>query len=241
MRRARLPPARPSPRSGNSRWPISARPAGCRRNCGPCITPGPAARATGSRRPPRSARRCRRRRTRRHQGAQSARRRRRRLCQAAARRRAPGRAVPGLRRPRDLAALRDPREWRELGLRGVSGRRRRHPPGREGRGLRFPRRDRAARRPRRAIDPAQAKQKLFEARERKRLAREKTAAKYREAERKRLSGRGRARADPRHAGARYLAGRGLQLPARCPGLRYLPSAPYWHGERSTRAAASRRV
>jgi hypothetical protein len=101
--------------------------------------------------------------SRRHQGAQSAGRCRRRLRQAAARRRAPGRAVPDLRRPRHLAALRDPRQRRELGLRGVSGWRRRHPPGREGRGLRFPHRDRAARRPR-AVDPAQAK-RLFEARE----------------------------------------------------------------------------
>lgn len=80
------------------------------------------------------------------------------------------------------------------------------------------------------VDPEAAK-KLFEERERKRLAREKQAAGYREAERKRLF-RTWQSALP-IAGTpveRYLAGRGLKVPARCPGLRYLPSAPYWHGE-----------
>jgi hypothetical protein len=82
-----------------------------------------------------------------------------------------------------------------------------------------------------SADPEQA-QKLFEERERKRLAREKTAAGYREAERKRLFRTWKSAVEDL-AGTpvqRYLEGRGLQLPARCPGLRYLPSAPYWHGE-----------
>jgi len=79
-------------------------------------------------------------------------------------------------------------------------------------------------------DPAQAK-KLFQEREKKRIAREKTAAGYREAERQRLFRTWKS-ALPIHGtpAARYLAGRGLQLPAVCPGLRYLPTAPYWHGE-----------
>lgn len=81
-----------------------------------------------------------------------------------------------------------------------------------------------------SVDREQAT-KLFEERERKRLAREKTAADYREAERKRLF-RTWQKALPIHdtAAARYLESRGLSLPAVCPGLRYLPSAPYWHGE-----------
>lgn len=81
-----------------------------------------------------------------------------------------------------------------------------------------------------AIDPAEAR-KLFEAREAKRLARDKEAAKYREAERKRMwkmwDG---AAAIHGTLAERYLAGRGLRLPDDCKGLRYLPSAPYWHGE-----------
>jgi len=80
-------------------------------------------------------------------------------------------------------------------------------------------------------DPAAA-QKLFEERERKRLQREKTAAGYREAERKRLNRMWKS-AVKDLAGTPvegYLRGRGLQLPASCPGLRYLPAAPYWHGE-----------
>jgi hypothetical protein len=82
-----------------------------------------------------------------------------------------------------------------------------------------------------AVDPDQAK-KLFEDRERKRLAREKTAAGYREAERKRLyvvwkSRVKDLRGTPVEA---YAGGRGLQLPASCIGLGYLPSAPYWHGD-----------
>jgi hypothetical protein len=81
-----------------------------------------------------------------------------------------------------------------------------------------------------AVDPEQAK-KLFEARETKRVAREKQAASYREAERKRLFRTWKsAIAIYGTTVERYLAGRGLQLPSRCPGLRYLPSAPYWHGE-----------
>lgn len=80
------------------------------------------------------------------------------------------------------------------------------------------------------VDPEQAKA-LFEAREKKRLAREKTAASYREAERKRLfkAWKGALRVHDTPV-ERYLAARGLQLPEACPGLRYLPSAPYWHGE-----------
>lgn len=83
---------------------------------------------------------------------------------------------------------------------------------------------------RREVDAAEAKA-IFEAREKKRLDREKTAAGYREAERKRLWRTWKG-ALPVHETPveRYLAGRGLQLPAVCPGLRYLPSAPYWHGE-----------
>lgn len=81
-----------------------------------------------------------------------------------------------------------------------------------------------------AIDAARAKE-LFEERERKRLAREKTSADYREAERKRLH-RTWKQTQPIHdtIAARYLAGRGLQLPERSPGLRFAPAMPYWHGE-----------
>jgi CHC2 zinc finger len=82
-----------------------------------------------------------------------------------------------------------------------------------------------------APDP-EASKKLFEERERKRLAREKTSATYREAERKRLYRTWKS-AVKDLAGTpveRYLAGRGLQLPPSCIGLRYLPSAPYWHGD-----------
>ncbi|WP_439399043.1 DUF7146 domain-containing protein [Bradyrhizobium sp. PMVTL-01] len=81
-----------------------------------------------------------------------------------------------------------------------------------------------------AIDAARAKE-LFEERERKRLAREKTSADYREAERKRLH-RTWKQTQPIHdtIAARYLEGRGLQLPERCPGLRFAPAMPYWHGE-----------
>ncbi|MBN9007261.1 MAG: DNA primase [Rhizobiales bacterium] len=81
-----------------------------------------------------------------------------------------------------------------------------------------------------AIDTARAKE-LFEERERKRLAREKTSADYREAERKRLH-RTWKQTQPIHdtVAARYLEGRGLQLPDRCPGLRFAPTMPYWHGE-----------
>jgi hypothetical protein len=84
---------------------------------------------------------------------------------------------------------------------------------------------------RREIDAAAAK-KLFEAREKKRLDREKTAARYREAERKRLHLTWKRSVAVVHGTPveRYLNGRGLQLPSVCPGLRYLPSAPYWHGE-----------
>jgi hypothetical protein len=81
-----------------------------------------------------------------------------------------------------------------------------------------------------AIDAARAKE-LFEERERKRLAREKTSADYREAERKRLfkTWKGALRIHDTIA-ARYLEARGLQLPDRCSGLRFIPSAPYFHGE-----------
>jgi len=84
----------------------------------------------------------------------------------------------------------------------------------------------------RATPDPEAAGKLFDERERKRLAREKTAVGYREAERKRLWHTWEA-AVKDLAGTpveAYLAGRGLQLPARCPGIRYLPSAPYFHGE-----------
>ncbi|ULK98863.1 CHC2 zinc finger domain-containing protein [Bradyrhizobium sp. I71] len=81
-----------------------------------------------------------------------------------------------------------------------------------------------------AIDAARARE-LFEERERKRLAREKTSADYREAERKRLH-RTWKQTQPIHGtiAAHYLEGRGLQLPERCPGLRFAPVMPYWHGE-----------
>ena len=82
-----------------------------------------------------------------------------------------------------------------------------------------------------AVDPEVAKL-LFEEREKKRLAREKTAAGYREAERKRLWKMWESAIEDVHGTPveHYLAGRGLQLPAVCKGLRYLPTAPYWHGE-----------
>lgn len=81
-----------------------------------------------------------------------------------------------------------------------------------------------------AIDAATAK-KLFEAREKKRLARERQSEEFREKERKRLW-RTWQHAGEIHgsAAARYLEGRGLALPASCPGLRFLPEAPYFHGE-----------
>jgi CHC2 zinc finger len=82
-----------------------------------------------------------------------------------------------------------------------------------------------------AVDPDAAKT-MFEAREKKRLAREKTAAGFREAERKRLwrTWEGAVRDLAGTPVEAYAGGRGLQLPARCPGLRYAPSLPYWHGE-----------
>lgn len=81
-----------------------------------------------------------------------------------------------------------------------------------------------------AIDPQRQKE-IFQERERKRLAREKTSADYREAERKRLfrTWKGAVPIYGTNA-ARYLEGRGLALPDRCPGLRYLPSMAYYHGE-----------
>ncbi|ODM71694.1 DUF7146 domain-containing protein [Bradyrhizobium elkanii] len=80
------------------------------------------------------------------------------------------------------------------------------------------------------IDAARQRE-IFEERERKRLAREKTSADYREAERKRLFRTWKG-AMPIHGTVAhaYLDGRGLQLPDHCPGLKFLPSAPYFHGE-----------
>ena len=82
-----------------------------------------------------------------------------------------------------------------------------------------------------AADPDQA-QRLFEEREAKRVAREKEATRYREAERKRLwtlwCSALPVEGTPVEA---YLVGRALALPSLCPGLRYLPSAIYWHGEK----------
>jgi hypothetical protein len=80
------------------------------------------------------------------------------------------------------------------------------------------------------IDPDQAR-RLFEAREKKRLAREKQTEAYREKERKRLY-KVWQKAEPIHGtlAARYLEGRGLRLPDYCTGLRYLASAAYFHGE-----------
>jgi hypothetical protein len=82
----------------------------------------------------------------------------------------------------------------------------------------------------REIDAAAAK-KLFEAREKKRLTQEAKSAEFREKERKRLW-EAWQRAQDIHGtiAARYLEGRGLTLPAACPGLRFLPAAPYFHGE-----------
>jgi hypothetical protein len=81
-----------------------------------------------------------------------------------------------------------------------------------------------------AIDPARAKQ-LFEERERKRLAGEANSAKFREAERKRLFRTWKSGVEIHGTVVdRYLAGRGLDLPDRCPGLRYLPSVKYFHGD-----------
>jgi hypothetical protein len=119
----------------------------------------------------------------------------------------------------------------ELGLRGVSGRRRRHPPGREGRGLRLQGRDRAARRPR-EIDKAQARKAVRGARE---------EAPGAGKDRRRQVPRGRAQAAVEglvrtrseihgSVAEAYLEGRGLVLPQACPGLRFLPHAPYFHGE-----------
>lgn len=82
----------------------------------------------------------------------------------------------------------------------------------------------------RELDAAQAK-RLFEAREKKRIAQEGKSAEFREKERKRLWEAWK-RAGEIHgtAAARYLEGRGLVLPASCPGLRFLAAAPYFHGE-----------
>lgn len=84
---------------------------------------------------------------------------------------------------------------------------------------------------RREVDAAEARA-LFEAREKKRIEREKTAAGYREAERKRLWRTWDKAVREIHGTPleSYANGRGLVLPARCPGLRYLPSSPYFHGE-----------
>jgi hypothetical protein len=81
-----------------------------------------------------------------------------------------------------------------------------------------------------AIDPERA-QKLFAAREKKRLGREASSQKYREAERARLR-KVWQQAAPIHGtlAEAYLAGRGLRMPSVCPGLRYLPNVPYFHGE-----------
>lgn len=78
---------------------------------------------------------------------------------------------------------------------------------------------------------AKRQKEIFAERERKRLAREKTSIDYREAERKRLH-RVWKQTVPIGAtiAARYLEGRGLELPQHCPGLRFMPSMPYWHGE-----------
>ena len=84
-----------------------------------------------------------------------------------------------------------------------------------------------------SADPRQAAE-LFEAREKKRRAREKTAALYREAERRRLWRLWNHKTTVKDIFGTpvdaYLAGRGLSLPPKTPGLRYLPRAPYWHGE-----------
>ncbi|MBR1150107.1 CHC2 zinc finger domain-containing protein [Bradyrhizobium sp. JYMT SZCCT0428] len=82
----------------------------------------------------------------------------------------------------------------------------------------------------REIDAAASK-KLYEAREKKRLEREKKSDDFREAERKRLW-KAWQNAGEIHGtlAARYLEGRGLVLPAACPGLRFLAAAPYFHGE-----------
>lgn len=83
---------------------------------------------------------------------------------------------------------------------------------------------------RREID-RDAAARAFEDREKKRLEREAASARYRENERQRLWSLWKA-ALPIHEtpAAEYLAGRGLLLPPRCPGLRFAPKAPYWHGD-----------
>lgn len=80
------------------------------------------------------------------------------------------------------------------------------------------------------IDAAQARA-LFEARETKRMAREKASETFREAERKRLwTAWGRAAPIHGSVAESYLAARGLKLPIACPGLRFAADAPYFHGE-----------
>ncbi|NPU69990.1 DNA primase [Bradyrhizobium sp. 83012] len=80
------------------------------------------------------------------------------------------------------------------------------------------------------IDAERARQ-LEAEREAKRARREAEAAKYREAERRRLwkiwDGAGDIAGS---VAARYLAGRGLALPEKCPGLRFLEAAAYFHGD-----------
>lgn len=83
----------------------------------------------------------------------------------------------------------------------------------------------------RTADP-EAVARLQAEREAKRAKREAEAARYREAERRRLhkmwEGAERLPGTPAE---RYLTvTRGLILPAKTPGLRYLPAAAYFHGE-----------
>lgn len=80
------------------------------------------------------------------------------------------------------------------------------------------------------IDADRARQ-LFEAREAKRAQREAEATTYRETERKRLFVLWQAATGIHGSPAEiYLAGRQCIVPPVCPGLRFHPRMPYWHGE-----------
>jgi hypothetical protein len=80
------------------------------------------------------------------------------------------------------------------------------------------------------IDAERARQ-LEAERDAKRARRDAEAARYREAERRRLwkiwDGALDIAGTP---AARYLHGRGLALPDKCPGLRFLEAAAYFHGD-----------
>lgn len=80
------------------------------------------------------------------------------------------------------------------------------------------------------IDAARARQ-LDRERKEKRIKREADSDLYREAERKRLWALWQVATGIHGTPADfYLDGRGCVVPPLCPGLRFHPAMPYWHGE-----------